>query len=556
MHVNPLNHHKNRAPMIRYHNPKQLSLVEFDWPFQTALDEHNRWVMLSECIPWEPLAQAYYKSFTSNTKTGRPTKDARLVIGAVIIKHKLCLTDRETVAQIQENPYLQYFVGLPGYQMEPPFAASLLVEIRKRMGQSVFDDFQQAIIDSVEAEKHKQLQRIGAQLKQKEGSDDDNEPPTNRLHQIDLINEEPESKVASENQGKLIVDATVAPQAIRYPTDLSLLNEAREFSEQIIDKLYPKTAQKKKPRTYREQARKAYLSIAKQKRPSAKTRRKGIKQQLQYLRRNLGHIDKLLEHWPEGTPVPLPRWLMYRYWVIVHLYQQQWDMYQTKTRRCDHRIVSISQPYVRPIIRGKLDKPVEFGAKLSASLNADGIACIDQLRWDAFHEGKDLKAQVNAYRNRMGYYPKVVLADPAYGSRENRTYLKNHGIRFAGKPLGRPSKETEQNREQLQQQKAQRRTDYLQRIPIEGKFGQGKNGYRLNYIRARRADTSVAWINSIFLVMNLAVLLRLFFAPGKWTVIARLIRLLPLLLVWFYRQTSTCDDCRDSYSTSNCRFSY
>jgi IS5 family transposase len=136
---------------------------------------------------------------------------------------------------------------------------------------------------------------------------------------------------------------------------------------------------------------------------------------------------------------------------------------------------------------------VEFGAKLSVSLTGDGVACVDHLRWDAFHEGGDLKSQVEAYRR----------------------YLKGHGIRFSGKPLGRPKKVTEANREELKRLKAQRREEYLQRIPIEGKFGQGKNGYNLNYIRAKRADTSFAWINSIFLVMNLLILIRIFFAFCK-----------------------------------------
>ena len=120
MHEKQANPTKNRAPMIRYHSHKQLSLAEFDWPFQTALDEHNRWVEMSQCIPWDALAEGYYQDLS--TTQGRPSKDARLVIGAVIIKHKLCLSDEETVAQIQENPYLQYFVGLAGYQMEAPFA--------------------------------------------------------------------------------------------------------------------------------------------------------------------------------------------------------------------------------------------------------------------------------------------------------------------------------------------------------------------------------------------------------------------------------------------------
>jgi len=230
----------------------------------------------------------------------------------------------------------------------------------------------------------------------------------------------------------------------------------------------------------------------------------------------LGHIEQLLVDVPEGTPLPLPGWLLQRYWVIQHLYQQQWDMYQTKTRRCDHRIVSISQPHVRPIVRGKQNKPVEFGAKLSVSLTGDGLAHVDHLRWDAFHEGLDLVSQVEAYLDRYGYYPERVLADPLYGTRANRTYLKQRGIHFAGKPLGRPQQVTEANPEQLKQAKAQRRQDYLQRIPIEGKFGQGKNGYRLNYIRAKRANTSFAWISSIFLVMNLLILERIFFDLSKW----------------------------------------
>ena len=119
------------------------------------------------------------------------------------------------------------------------------------------------------------------------------------------------------------------------------------------------------------------------------------------------------------------------------------------------------------------------------------------------------------YRRRYGYYPQKVLADPIYGTHANRRYLKSKGILFAGKPLGRPNKVTAANRQELQRLKAQRRENYRQRIPIEGKFGQGTNGYRLNYIRAKRADTSAAWINSIFLVMDLLILLRIFFVLCK-----------------------------------------
>jgi IS5 family transposase len=512
--------------MISYHtpNPTQRTIAQFDWPFPAAFDQNNRWVELSRCIPWDALAAGYNRRLSSNR--GRPAKDARLVIAAVVIKHKLCLSDRETVNQIQENPYLQYFAGLAGYQIVAPFAPSLLVEVRKRMGDEVFEVFHQAIIDAVEETKRTKPTTAVAGPKDQDGSGDgkgkgkgsnDDQPPQ--------LSEAAAEEKETTHQGRLIIDATVVGQAIRYPTDVSLLNEAREFTEMIIDKLYRHSGLQKKPRTYRQQARKAFLGLVKQRRPGGKARRRGIKQQLQYIRRNLGHIEQLMDLWPIGTQLPLPRWLLYRYWVIPHLYRQQLEMYQNKTRRCDDRIVSISQPYVRPMVRGKQDKPVEFGAKLSVSLTAQGISRVDHLSWDAFYEGHDLTGQVERYYDRYGYYPHSVVADPIYGTRDNRNYLKGKGIRFSGKPLGRPKKVTAENQQELKRLQAQRREDYLQRIPIEGKFGQGKNGYRLNYIRAKRADTAVAWINSIFLVMNLLILLRIFFVSimkSVWGLIRRI----------------------------------
>ncbi len=99
-------------------------------PFGGKLDPENRWVKLSEIIPWDDFARIYYRQMSS--RTGRPCKDARLVIGATLIKHKLNLSDEETVQQIQENPYLQFFVGLSSFTGEQLFAPSLFVEIRKQ----------------------------------------------------------------------------------------------------------------------------------------------------------------------------------------------------------------------------------------------------------------------------------------------------------------------------------------------------------------------------------------------------------------------------------------
>ena len=505
--------------MIRYTSEKQTTLPGFETPFDVELDLNNRWATLAQIIPWDDLALAYYSTFASHY--GRPAKDARMVIGAVIIKHKLCLSDEETIEQVKENPYLQYFVGLKKFQTAAIFVPSLFVEIRKRMGADVFDAFQQSIIDAVEENKQSRTNKVKTestppQFGQEVLDEAINEEPakesTETAQTPSVNNHSPKEEVT--HQGKLIVDATVASQAIRFPTDLSLLNEAREMSETIIDELYPQTTLQKKPRTYRKVARKDYLAIVKRRKPGKKRYRKGNKQQLQYLKSNLNHIETLLDRLP-GNEIPLSRHRLRQYWIIQIVLSQQELMYRTKTNRCDDRIVSISQPHVRPIIRGKLNQSVEFGAKLNVSLNADKIACVDACRWDAFHEAQDLKSQVESYKTRHGYYPEKVLADPLYGTRENRAYLKEKGIHYSGKPLGRPKKVTQENKEQHKLDKQTRHQDYVQRIPIEGKFGQAKNAYGLNKIRAKRADTSFAWINSIFLVMNLLILTKVFYLPKK-----------------------------------------
>jgi len=490
--------------MIRIHSQTQMTLEGFETPFERQMDKNNRWIKLGECIPWDDFSEAYYQSFSS--KVGRPAKSARLVIGAVIIKHKLCLGDEETVYMIQENPYLQFFCGLVEFQTEQPFAPSLFVEIRRRMGEGTFEQFQQAIINQMEGESTNDDHTPTA------GKSDDSDIKT-EIESHSSVDEMPKNDTGS-HQGRLILDATVAEQAVRFPTDLSLLNESREISEQLVDLLYDAPRDGTKPRTYRRVARKAYLAIAKQRRPGKKKLRRGIKQQLQYLQRNLGHIDALLDSLP-SREIPLSPKQHKQYWVIQHVYAQQLEMYDNKTQRCDDRIVSIHQPHVRPIIRGKQNKKTEFGAKISASLTDKGLAHIDNLDWNAFNEGQDLMAQVENYAARLGHYPESVHADPIYGTRKNRAYLKEKGIRFAGKPLGRPKKVTEDNAQQLKQEKQQRLTDYRQRIPIEGKFGQGKNGYNLNYIRAKTQRTSEAWIRSIFLVMNLLVLAQHFFVFMK-----------------------------------------
>ncbi|MBC8465782.1 transposase, partial [bacterium] len=163
----------------------------------------------------------------------------------------------------------------------------------------------------------------------------------------------------------------------------------------------------------------------------------------------------------------------------------------------EDRIVNIYQPYVRPIVRGKEKAKVEFGSKIGVS-QCNGYARINTLNWNAYNESTDLKKQVEDFNQTNGHYPEVVIVDKIYGTRENRSWLKERGIRFSGKPLGRPKKES-----LSPYQKRKQKIEQGLRNEIEGKFGQGKNAYDLNRVRTRTAKTSESWIACIVFVMNL-----------------------------------------------------
>jgi len=287
------------------------------------------------------------------------------------------------------------------------------------------------------------------------------------------------------------------PPTHRYPTDLGLLNGARVHTEKIIDILYKplKSQIKNKPRTYRNQARKDYLLIAKQKRPTRNKQRQAIKKQLQYIKRNLGHIQQLIEL--GATLKSLNKKQYKTLLVLTEVYRQQQWLFDNNKQSIADRIVSLSQPHIRPIVRGKAGKSVEFGAKLSASC-FEGYVFLDRISWDNFNESGDLKAQVEAYYSFTGHYPESVHADRIYRTKENRAWCKEKGIRISGPPLGRPPANVSKER------KKQAAYDERIRNAIEGKFGQGKRRFSLARIMAKLENTSRTAIAITFLVINLS----------------------------------------------------
>ena len=456
--------------MIKYNSEKQLTIEEFKTPFQATLLPDNKWVKLGTIVPWDKFASAYMSMM--NIGFGRPGISPRVVLGALIIKHIENLDDRGVIAAIQENIYMQFFVGLKEFNPHPVFDPSLFVDIRKRVGTDIFDSLNVELIKSVS---------------EKEDKKHNDKKKNNKSN-------------APKNKGKMQADATVADQYITYPTDNGILNESRKKCEKIIDNLYEHNGkQGEKPRTYRRKTDTAYLNYSKKKKKSKSAHRKMTRKLLECVNRDIKHINKLLDVFElKGSSFPLKHSEQRMLWVINTVYAQQKYMYDTKTHSCPDRIVSIFQPHVRPIPRGKTKAQIEFGSKLGVSLDK-GFARINTFSWNPYHEGSDLIKQVEAYKELHGHYPELVQVDKIYATRENRRWLKEREIRITASPLGRRKKK----QYETYYQKTKRRKEAAERNHIEAKFGQGKNGHNLNEIRARLKETSESWVGCIFFIMNL-----------------------------------------------------
>lgn len=477
--------------MIKYTPASQRNLSLFRTPFEQALDPTNRWVEMEKVVPWDEMAKVFYSSMSADM--GRGSIDLRVVLGALLVKHIEQLSDEDTIQYIQENVYAQYFVGLSSFQQAPVFVPSLLVEIRKRLGKQGSQQLNDEVLG--QALRLKAIQHKAKPAKKKR-PDDEDEAPEPKQQPAEKKQEQQAEEPVTPNKGTLKMDATVAPQHIGYPTDTRLLQEARQHSEALLDRLFEgNKLWDKKPRTYRRVAQQRYLAFAKKRRPTRKAIKKARGQQLRYLRRNLKHINRMLDEVEKaGQRAAWKAKHWRRFWVLQELYRQQNILHRDGRKRIDDRIVNIAQPWVRPIKRGKAVKDTEFGAKLNMS-ETEGFVRMDQLDFNNFNESTYLEDQVEGYKALYGYYPEVVLVDKIYLTRKNRNYLQSRGIRHCGVPLGRP-------KPMDKKQKRKRKKEQDKRAEIEGKFGQAKSRYGLDDIQMRRPDTSYACIGLILLAIN------------------------------------------------------
>ena len=329
--------------MYRYSNG-QISLADFKQPVGMNLKESNRWVKKAQTIPWPEIEKRYAALFTN--RKGNVAKPLRLALGACIIQAEYGFSDEETAHMIQENPYLQYFCGYPGYDDEKlPFDPSLMVYFRKRLTPEVLGEINEMIVRDAK-------ERQGKEAKSKDDDDDsDGQPGT------------------GGNSGT------------------------------------------------------------------------------------------------------------------------------NRTHSVPDRIVSVSQPFVRPIVRGKAGKPVEFGAKLDISV-VDGWTQLECCSFDAHNEAGNLREMAERFRAREVHYPSRILADKIYRNRENLSYCKAHGIRLSGPALGRPKKGETRD-------KAQDYRDECERVEVERRFTLAKRKCGMGLVTAKLRETAAHVIAMSVLVLNL-----------------------------------------------------
>ena len=483
----------------------QITIEDFFMPFGGKLLKTNRWVKLASIMPWEHIEQIYMASFQS--ERGRPAISSRIAFGSIFIKENDNLTDEGTVAAIAENPYMQYFLGLTAFQAEPLFDPSMMVHFRKRFPVEEVAKINEYICTGVwpDQQRNVDLNDTQEELQQEETQQDENQE-SNQEHPSKSGKRDKNTskkklkreKKQKKNRGKLIMDATVAPADIKYPTDIDLLNKSREHLETAVDILWKEVPHKGHKLPYSpKKARKSYLSLAKSKKWTEAKCRTAIGDQLRCIQQATKRLEELEVLVPDYEK-RFPAWLHRRLEVIPLVYAQQKGMYDNHTHTCEDRIVSLEQPHVRPIQRGKRPNPTEFGQKLHLSV-VDGFTYLEQTCWSNFNEGCDLAAVVADYYRKFGCYPEAVLADKIYQTRANRAFCKEKGIRLTGPALGRP-KAGEADRKQ----KRQMYKDACDRNAVEGRNGNAKRRFGLDLIAAKLDETAKTEAALILTAMNAA----------------------------------------------------
>ena len=322
--------------------------------------------------------------------------------------------------------------------------------------------------------------------------------PLKNYKLIDDISEELSDKLKIQQQQDILAeawkpymkdldtfytDATCYESEMRYPTDQKLLWECCEKAHSIMCTACQRLGINR-PRTKYLDVEKANLTYAKQRKHNKSQQRRITRRLIKLLGKVLVEIRKLCrEHDGEDVLAEKEKNVIE---IITKVYRQQKNHFENDDPResIPDRIVSVSKPYVRPIVRGKEAKNVEFGAKCN-NIQVDGISFIEKLSFNAFNEGTRLEHCIKMHKRLFKVDAKKIGGDTGYAGTANRNLCKEMGIQTSFVNRGRPAAE-KQEKDYVRQELARVRA-----TTMEGSFGTQKEHYAMRRIKARKKKTEI-----------------------------------------------------------------
>lgn len=418
-------------------------------PFFTPQDHYEQYRSVYEqselgqlgaAIPWEDLVREFRGKLPRNTRGPAPVFPLRSQLALMFLKSLWACSDRELMDRLRTDWAMQFFceVYIAPYTELPHFKmiSAIRCELARYMDMDAL--------------------------------------------QVSLVEH---WKPYMEDTTIGLVDATCYETWMRYPTDEKLLWESCAWLYKALKK-FSKSIGERMPRSKFKVQKKKQQAFQKQKKKTYKQKRRRRRALLYLLGKLIGQVLELeIRHNPDDT---LSISMHPRFPTILKVWGQQQFMYDEKTNTVPERIVSLDKDYIRPIVRGKETKRVEWGAKVNM-LQVDGINFIEHLNFEAFHEGKRLQSSVRLHRKLFGKCTHI-SADQIYATNANRSWCRKEKIQTGFVRKGRAGKHEKQRRQLAALINTFRATR------LEGSFGCEKEHYHLKRVKARTKSTEILWI--------------------------------------------------------------
>ena len=386
-------------------------------------------------LPWDELVSVF--KIKESIKGTKNYFSPRGKLALMFLKHYACCSDKRLIEQLNANIDYQFFCDI-------------------HLGHHRLANYK--IVSQIRCELSKRL----------------------KISKVEKVLYKNWSQYINDKHS-ITTDATCYESEVRYPTDQKLLWESVHWNYHQM-KMICKLLKIKLPRTKFIKWKKRYINYSKTRRKTYKNRKKLTRSLLWLLEKINKELDFIERHYDfEMTGLYYDRRS-----IVKKIYRQQNEYFKTGKPPKD-RIVSISKSYLRPIVRGKEIKPVEFGAKVN-KLQIDGINFIQKISFDNFNEGTQFKNTIYKAQGLTRTKVRIAGADAIYATNKNRVFATSNKIQTDFKPKGRPSKHRKQQNQLAKMITKERATR------LEGSFGKEKEHYHLKKIKAKTKKTEILWI--------------------------------------------------------------